>query len=469
MSGSGRGGMRSAKTVVFDKFYGGGLATRRGEMVATRAKNCDFEKGALRCGYGALAYHPDFDPTRGIANAATVYGKPKLVFTALVNSTTLGYVCRTIGGQAQVNRIFMYDPDTDLVKHVVMPSNLRTVLSYVHPSGETKAIFCCEDQLFFYDFVNKSKKIMADTLTGACLYHERLFVSNKSVVKYTTPMDISNFEADFYGGGEIDFRGDRGEIVWLECVGESVYVFMQYGISIISASGVGSEFQVLDIPYGGGHIIPRTMCTYEQRLVFATYDGIYVLDGKKCSKFKDFQYSPMKDSTLKATAGLTDNRYFLYYVDEAGKTRSLAVDLEDSRNTSEYFILHGINQSGGKAVCAIDYAYCYLDRKGNLAEGEGYVFEADARDLGSPKEKTLTYLSLYGCGSCTLTVVGRYGEKTFVFDLGDGVEPNGGGMVGMKRKRIGLFGRKFSFKFTLQKGCVIEKMVVEYDELGGVK
>ena len=467
MSGSEGMVKRRGKTIVFDKFYGAGVAGR-GELVARRAKNCDFEGGALQCGFGSIKYRPDFDIEREIATGASIYGNPKLVFTVLVDSTTLGKVVRTIGVQTKIDRIFIYDPDSDVVKHVYMPKTLLRALNYTYPAGGTKAIFCCEDLLLFYDLVNKNTKIMTDTLTGACLYHERLFVSTKDAVKYTVPTEVSNFEADFYGGGEIKFQDLRGEIVWLETLGEEVFVFMQYGIARISAPGVGNEFRVYDIPYGGGHIIPRTICVYEQKLVFAAYDGIYVFDGKKCSKIQDFRYAPLKNLNLKAGAGCSDNRYFLYYLDEEGQERSLAVDLENRRNTCEYYLLHGVNQSGGKALCATDYVYSYLDRKGNLAKGEAYTFESDLQDFGSTEEKSLKYVTLYGTGVCTVIVKGMFGEKMIRIDLGD-MSVNGGGTSAMKRFRVGLRGREFSFEFTLQKGCVIEKMAVEYDELGGVK
>lgn len=460
---------RSKKTAVFDRFYGGGASVDGGALVASYAKNCDFENGALRCGFGVLKYRPDFDHERNIGNAAPAYGHPKVIFTALVKSASDGIIRRTLGSQTSVNRIFLYSPDDDIIKYISMPKHLRRAMSYVFPDGTVRIIFCCANQLFFYDFVNKSTKILTEELTGACLFHERLFVTTVDTVKYTAPMELAEFSPDFNGGGEIKFQDERGEIVWIEPFGERVYLFFQYGIAELSADGEGSEFRVTGIPYKGGWIIPQTVCAYEGKLVFAAYDGIYVFDGKKASRIKDFKYTPVKNSTQLACAACVENRYFLRYLDEAGTARTLFVDLEDSRNTCECMLLHGLSQSGGKALCAVDMVYSYLDRSGDLGKNEGYTFLAKGLDFGSGAEKSFTYLALQGVGSCSVTVTGRSGSRTVAFDLGGGLADNGSDTVGMQRKRIGVRGREFSVEITLQKGCVIKKMTAEYDELGGAR
>jgi hypothetical protein len=290
-------------------------------------------------------------------------------------------------------------------------------------------------------------------------------------------MDVGDFEPSLNGAGQIDFNYERGEIVWIESFGEHIYVFFQYGIAKLTASGEGSEFVLSDIPYNGGHVMAKTVCTCENKLVFASYEGIFTLDGEKCSKLKQFRYAPLKKNNLKACAAAVGNRYFLYYVDEENVNRSTFVDLDDEMNAGEYFLLYGLNNSGGKALFSCDYVYSYLDRDGNLPNGEKYVFNVERCDFGSNAEKSVKYLCLEGVGECAVTIKGRTGSRSLHFDLGrkqtlqssGGINVNGADMVGAQRKLVGLKGREFSFEFTLQKGCVIRKMTVEYDEIGGVK
>ena len=468
---------RESKVAVYDKFCAGDITLpKKGVLLASFAKNCDFEKGALRSGFGGKAYYLETDYQQPISAGSSIYGQPKILFT-VKSKTEDGLIKRTVGAQTGVDRIFVYDIDMQVKKNISMPYTLLKALSYVYPNGDTKMIFCCTDQLFFYDFKNKQTRILTDALTGACLFHERLFVSNKNTLRYSVPTDVGNFEKSLNGGGEIYFEDDRGEIVWLESFGESVYIFFQYGIVRLSASGEGNEFVIEDLPYNGGHIIPRTICSYENKLVFASYEGVFVFDGKKCSLVKHFRYSPLKNYSLQACAACVGSRYFLYYVGEGNKKRSAFVDLEDEMNTGECFLLYGLNQSGGKALFSSDYVYSYLDREGDLPKGEEYLFKVERCDFSSNKEKTLKYLSLEGVGTCTVTIKGRNGTKTCLFELGQrqtvsatgGAIVNGADMVGLERKMIGLKGREFSFEITLQKGCVIRKMTVEYDEIGGEK
>lgn len=466
---------RASKVAVYDQFRAVDFDfQQKGALVASFAKNCDFENGALRSGFGVKRYFLETDLQSEIAPALEVYGPPKMVFTALVK-TEDGLVKRTVGAQAEVDRIFAYNIDEQSMIHLTKPQELLKVLSYVYPNGTTKMIFCCADQLFFYDFTNKITRILSEPLTGACLFHERLFASNKDTLKYSVPMDVGDFELSLNGGGEIAFNDERGEIVWIESFGECIYVFFQYGIAKLTADGAGSEFVLSDVAYNGGRIVPRTACVYENKLVFASYEGIFALDGKKCSKLKDFGYSPIKNSTLRASAGCVGSRYFLYYVDELGNKRSVFLDLEDVKNAGECFVLHGLNQSGGKALCASDYVYSYLDKNGDLPNNEKYLFQAKC-DFGSRGEKSVKYISLQGEGTCTLRIEGKSGACLRTFQLGQPQRPGLGEtnvgdeeFVGVERKLIGLKGREFSFEFTLQKGCVIRKMIVEYDEVGGVE
>ncbi|MBR2341820.1 MAG: hypothetical protein IKA72_05380 [Clostridia bacterium] len=465
---------RAGKVAVYDRFCAVDIQPHReGVLLATAARNCDFEKGALRSGFGAKAYYLESDDEKVIGPGSTMYGHPKIVFTTKMR-TNDGLIKRTVGAQTGINRIFVYDIDGQVKRHLAMPQTLLKTLSYVYPDGTVKMIFCCTDQLFFYDFTNKVTNILSGSLTGACLFHERLFVADKNTLKYSKPMDVGNFEKSLNGGGEISFEDERGEIVWIESLGECIYVFFQYGIARLTADGEGSEFKLIDIPYNGERIIPRTVCVYENKLVFASHEGIFVLDGKKCSKIKQFKYLPIKDSTLTACAACVGNRYFLYYVDSTGKKRSVCVDLEDENNGGEYFILYGLNQSGGKALFSCDYVYSYLDRAGDLPKGEQYLFQVERCDFGSKEEKAVRYIALEGVGNCSVTVKGRSGTRTLSFELGQpvviskngGLNFNGSDAIGCERELVGLKGREFFFEFVLQKGCVIRKMTVEYDELG---
>lgn len=468
---------RRGKVAVYNRFCAVDHELGKdGVLVASSARNCDFENGALRSGYGTKEYRVESDCEKQLGASASLYGHPKMVFT-LQMKTSDGLIKRTVGAQAGVDRIFVYNIDQGTKTYVSIPSTLIKALSYVYPDDTVKMIFCCVDQLFFYDFTNKVTKILTETLTGACLFHERLFVSNKYSLKYSVPMDVGNFEKSLNGGGEITFHDDRGEIVWLESFGESVYIFFQYGIAKLTASGEGREFVIEDIPYNGGHILSRTVCAYENKLVFASYDGIFVFDGKKCSKLKGFRYSPLKNYNQFACAACVDGRYFLYYLDEKKDKRSTFVDLEDELNGGECFIMYGLNQSGGKALVSSDYVYSYLDRDGSLPKNEEYFFNVERCDFSSKEEKSLKYLCLEGVGACSLTIKGRTGSRTLNFDLGQrqavgqkgGVDVNGVDIIGTERKLVGLKGREFSFEFALQNGCVIRKMTVEYDEVGGVK
>ena len=476
MSRTGAGIRRTSKLAVYEQFCTGDFDLKqKGVLAASFAKNCDFEKGALRSGFGAKRYYLESEPERVLESALMAYGHPKMVFTAMMK-TADGSVKRTIGSQADMNRVYVYDIDTQAVKYLGKAQDLLKVLSYVYPNGTAKMIFCTAKELFFYEFPDTKTEIFSGDLSGACLFHERLFVATKHSLKYSAPFEIENFEPSLNGGGEIAFDSDRGEIVWVESFGESIYLFFEYGIAKLEAGGAGSEFVVSDIPYNGGRILPRTVCAYEDRLVFAGFEGIFVFDGKKCSKL-GARYATIKDNILQAYAGCVGNRYFLYYMDEKENCRSFFVDLADERNGCECFPVYGLNVSGGKALFSCDYVYSYLDRDGDLPRKESYLFSVLHCDFGSRAEKSLKYLSLQGVGKCVVKVKGRTGVRTIAFDLGERESVGFDGeinafvtdMVGGNRKTVGLKGREFGFEITLQKGCVIRKMAVEYDEIGGAK
>ena len=472
MATIGAGMRRTRRVAEYERFCAVDCEfPQKGVLVASFVRNCDFEKGALRSGFGAKKYYIEGQPEKQLPSALTNYGQAKMVFTALVK-TADGSIKRTVGLQSDVNHVYLYDIDEEDVVYIGAFEKLVRALSYVAPDGHAKVILCATDQLVVYEFPNATTKVFQGELTGACLFHERLFVATKHSLTYSAPTDVENFEPSLNGGGEIGFDGQRGEIVWVESFGESIYVFFEYGIAKLTADGAGSEFVVTNIPYNGGRILAGTVSVFEDKLVLASVEGVFIFDGRKCTKIKT-----IKNNTLRASAGCVENRYFLCYVDEQGNQRSLFVDLADEKNGGECFPVYGLNESGGKVMCVSDYAYSYLDREGDLPQQEKYLFKVSSCDFGSRAEKSIKYLCLQGVGSCVVKVKGRSGVRTISFDLGtresvgiDGeINVNGADMVGGKRKIVGLKGREFAFEITLQKGCVIRKMSVEYDELGGVK
>lgn len=477
MSTIGTGIRRTRKVATYERFCAVDFdRSQKGALVASFARNCDFENGALRSGFGVKRYYLESQPENALPSALTGYGQPKIVFTALIR-TADGNVKRTVGLQSEMNHVYIYDIDGDAVVYVGTFEDVMRVISYVCPDGTPKVVFCAVDQLVVYEFPNKTNKVLEGKLTGACVFHERLFVATKHSLAYSAPTEIENFEPTLNGGGEIAFDSERGDIVWVESLGESMYVFFEYGLAKLTASGAGSEFVVTNIPYNSGKILARTVSVFEDKLVFASVEGVFVFDGRKCTKIKTVGLAPIKNNTLRASAGCLEGRYVLGYADEQGNRRSLFVDLADEKNQGECFFVCGLNESGGKVMCLSDYEYSYLDRAGDLPQQEEYSFKVSACDFGSRAEKSIKYLCLQGVGSCVVKVKGRSGVRTISFDLGtresvgiDGeINVNGADVVGGKRKIVGLKGREFAFEITLQKGCVIRKMSVEYDELGGVK
>ena len=315
---------------------------QKGVLVASFVRNCDFEKGALRSGFGAKRYYLEGQPEKQLPSALTNYGQAKMVFTALVK-TADGSIKRTVGLQSEMNHVYIYDIDGDAVVYVGTFEDVVRVISYVCPDGTPKVVFCAADQLVVYEFPNKTNKVFEGKLTGACVFHERLFVATKHSLTYSAPMVIENFEPTLNGGGEIAFDSERGDIVWVESLGESIYVFFEYGLAKLTASGAGSEFVVTNIPYNSGKILARTVSVFEDKLVFASVEGVFVFDGRKCTKIKTVGLAPIKNNTLRASAGCLEGRYFFDYADEQGNRRSLFVDLADEKNQGECFFVCGLN------------------------------------------------------------------------------------------------------------------------------
>jgi hypothetical protein len=185
-------------------------------------------------------------------------------------------------------------------------------------------------------------------------------------------------------------------------------------------------------------------------------DGIYLFDGKKFKRFGQglpINYLPKTDY---CKAGYGFGRYFLSFEDENSNRRSVFVDFQDENNFGEIFALDGVGNWNGKVLCVKDRAFSYLDMDGDLPEGEKYLFKCDGTDFSVSGEKFVRGIELCGKGECFLRLQGRNGEKILAFNLN-----------GKQKFDVGLKGDVFSLEIQLTKGCFVQEMVVDVEQIGG--
>lgn len=146
-------------------------------------------------------------------------------------------------------------------------------------------VFICSaaDGTYLYDGVSAPKRVeSAPRITSLALHGERLFVTvdgEKSSVWFSDDLDPTNWDASLSGGGFIQMLDERGSLNRVISYLGYLYVFREYGISRVSATGAQTEFSVSNLFTSGGKIYPDTVALCGDHIVFLAEDGLYSFDG----------------------------------------------------------------------------------------------------------------------------------------------------------------------------------------------
>lgn len=285
----------------------------------------------------------------------------------------------------------------------------------------------------------------------ACYCQNRVFVvTGDREITYSDPAEPTKITKEENDGGTILRPLDGDKIVGLLAKESFVYVFYRHSIVKIEVTGQPKSFLVRPLTYAGGEIYGKTAVLCGAWIVFLAADGLYRFDGDKAERI--CEWLGVKSATENQAFGR--GRYLsnalISYMDEDGELCTVAVNPEKKEG---YFVtpLRALTECNGRSLCMLGNKIMQLDDPGETPQGESCFFETKEIDFGDKEKKTLQALRFKGKGSVTLQVFCDGKEKECALEFVDGeasCSPT-------------LRGKKFCFRFTLEKDARIESMAAE--------
>ena len=278
---------------------------------------------------------------------------------------------------------------------------------------------------------------------AACFYKDRVFCGIEPyTIAYSAPLSPTNFTASVDNGGQISLPADRGKIVALVPMKNALYIFYEYGISVLKGAGTPRDFVVETIGYDGGKLFGDSVgvCSAGgDKAFFLAERGMYVFNGNQVKRVcENIRLDHVLEGQVCAHAEF-DGKYYLSYVGLDGLRKGLCIDAETESGYLTFYS-SGASVDNGLAICLSEnYVRKFRLSAGTLRSGDVYKYRLRDVDFGCYGLKSLKTLILYGRGSVVVTV--RRGKKKREKELSL--------TDGKAKMKIGLRGETFDVEILL--------------------
>lgn len=286
---------------------------------------------------------------------------------------------------------------------------------------------------------------------SGCFFANRMFVGVKpSSVACSEPENVQNFTPSIHDGGLIRFPNVGGALVAMQVYDECLYLFFEYGILRMDVKGSVKDFSAERLPYTGGKIYGKSVCSGQRGIYFLASDGVYHFDGKWSKRVLDgFAICPKQETFSESGATFAGRVFLRYMVSEEYKTL-VFYEGEESGYYTNFFPMFNKDDVGKCLFTKPDHKIYEISERGSV--GADGLFSSEETDFGTGVRKTLTNLYFTGQGSFTLTV--KSGGRKFVREVS--LED------GRAEVRLSESGERFSFEFTLPYGAEVRSMSAAY-------
>lgn len=196
--------------------------------------------------------------------------------------------------------------------------------------GQDVIIFCSDkDDMRVFDGVNAPYAVQtAPKVSSMCVHYDRLFatlIDDKNTLVFSDDLDPTNWEVGIEEAGYVTMTDDRGALLKVVSFLNYLYVFREYGISRLTASGMQESFSLTHLFATTGKIFGDTVCVCGNTVLFLSEQGLFQFDGSSAKKILanlDGFFDGRDNS--RAVAGYCDGKYYL----------SANVNFNDGQSTS---------------------------------------------------------------------------------------------------------------------------------------
>lgn len=310
-----------------------------------------------------------------------------------------------------------------------------------------------------------------------CKHAERVFavkIDETNKVVYSDALDIDNWDVSLDAGGYIVFDRELGKIQKLMSFNDYLYVFFEYGIYRVSASGDQLSFTVKRLYTACSLIFPDTVVEAGDRIIFTAGDGIYAFDGYDVTRISKCVNHILHTHMTGLTAAYCKHKYYLSlkydesaeHIGEENDCMAVVNLIDGSVELSRGFNVYNMatlptdrqNLVVGVTV-AVNRLLEVRDRYGRFLDQDlQKTWEIENIDMGKPGSlKIIRSVESNSSAPYTMGFVNEKGEKCEVL-----LE------AGETQKQVGISGKLFCIYIVCNaSGIVIRSPYLTVDFYGG--
>lgn len=312
--------------VSYNKFAGINADTRDFDSSISYSPlsyNFSFDKGRLDSGMGVKILHAPY--TMVSSTPEVLFGQAgdeddfDIVKAWFFNSHIEG---ATVGDDSG---IMYYTSDGKMYYSLLhsgidpLPTNMTfesvpTVTQY-RLYDDDILIICGDGKMYTWSITSNEHLVPnAPMISSMCIHNERLFVTvadDPNTVWYSDDLDPTNWNVSSNEAGFITMIQDRGRITRVLSYNDYVYVFRDFGISRIYATGSEENFYIQELYHSDSIINSNTVSICGDIMYLIIGTSLYSFDGINYHKIASGLEKLMPQNNKIAISAFNNGKYYL--------------------------------------------------------------------------------------------------------------------------------------------------------------
>lgn len=446
----------SASEFEYEPRGGSMRSMKKGTLTALDSECCDFTDGTLKMGVGLTEYER--------SNGVVLLGaaKPEADFFFRVPKSGVGDDPDTLYYASIFGGLYRYDDEWKSWETVYEFGSRIKLVTAIDRAGVERFLFACDAGVYILDETgNVSATAIAKAAPAACFFQDRVFCAVEPyTLVYSAPLDPTNFTESIDDGGRVVLPSDKGKIVALLTMKNKLFVFYEYGISVLEGAGTAREFEIKSVEYNGGKVCGDSVgvCSVGgQKAFFLATTGLYVFDGEKARKTCENLLIEQKREGQVCVHAEFDGQYYLSYIHRSGEKRGICVNAEREKGYKTFYVCGACVVKGVPLGNFYGRVYTFDCVHGKLLGTYRYTFSVPDFKFGAEGVKTLQRFTVFGHGEVTVRI--GCGARTVEKKL---LIPSGQASM-----RLGLRGESFDLQINIGRYTTITGVEAEFLTLDG--
>lgn len=214
----------------------------------------------------------------------------------------------TLFSQANSGNLYWMPYDNGTDKFTMAPAapkgDIVCALNYRYNDKDVFLMASTGKKLLIADHKTITAVQNIPPITSMCLHSERVFLTcddERNSLWFSDDFDPSNWNVSLTEAGFIHFEDDGGKVIKAVSFLNYVYIFREYSIYRLFATGEQSDFSLTKLFMSTGKIYPKSITLAGDRIIFLAEDGFYAFDGANCVRtLKNVRLDGKKEDVVSA-------------------------------------------------------------------------------------------------------------------------------------------------------------------------